>query len=123
MINALHKAMDLMGFTWDSENEYEDYEDKKVIPIRPKEPSGPTIELMIPTEFDDAKRIGDKLKNKTIVALSLTKVDPNIGERILDFAIGVTYALEGGSLKLDANIFLLTGAGVSLTHDVYNKFR
>ncbi|OLN26040.1 FtsZ-interacting protein related to cell division [Desulfosporosinus metallidurans] len=70
---------------------------------------------MVPTDFEDAKHIGDKLKNKTIVALNLTKVDPNIAERILDFAVGVTYALGGGSLKLDTNIFLLTGQGVTLT--------
>ncbi|WP_170871614.1 cell division protein SepF [Desulfosporosinus metallidurans] len=78
-------------------------------------PIGPIIELMVPTDFEDAKHIGDKLKNKTIVALNLTKVDPNIAERILDFAVGVTYALGGGSLKLDTNIFLLTGQGVTLT--------
>lgn len=114
MTNVLRKAMDIMGFN-DYEDDNDDDKDKKVVPIhRDVTLVGPIIELMAPTEFEDAKYLGDKLKNKTIVALNLTKVDSIIAERILDFAIGVTYALGGGSLKLDSKVFLLTGSGVTL---------
>lgn len=107
----LRKLSSIMGFNDDDDED----ENDNVIPLRRNAaPSGPIIELMVPTEFEDAKHIADKLKNKTIVALNLAKVDPKIAERIIDFAVGVTYALGGGSLKLDTNVFLLTGAGVTL---------
>jgi len=127
-LSILTTALSVMGFT---EPEYEgekenqvftkpDNRRDKVVSLHPQVPlQQPTIILITPKTFDDVKGIGDQLKSKVIVGINLTKADAGIGKRILDFASGVVYGLDGHIMKLGDNVYLCSGHGVIMHETVF----
>ncbi|SPF54604.1 Cell division protein SepF [Candidatus Desulfosporosinus infrequens] len=119
MSNILNTALELMGFL--DTNEEDGFENetkskidnKKTISLLPKT-SQPIIVHITPKAFDDVMDLVKRLQNKTIVTINLALVDVALSNRIIDFANGAVYALDGGVLKLADNVYLLAGQGVTL---------
>jgi len=88
-------------------------DNKKTISLLPKT-SQPIIVHITPKAFDDVMDLVKRLQNKTIVTINLALVDVALSNRIIDFANGAVYALDGGVLKLADNVYLLAGQGVTL---------
>ena len=64
-------------------------------------PAGPvaapaTVHLVVPRSFNDAQQIADKFKESIPVILNLQNSDADLSKRLIDFASGLTYALDGG---------------------------
>lgn len=72
----------------------------------------PTV--IIPRSFDDAKEIGDTFKNRQPVIVNLQDLPPELGFRLVDFAAGLIFALDGQIKKVTTNVFLLTPANVEV---------
>lgn len=68
-----------------------------------------------PESFADAKTIGDDFKFGTPIVLNLQGLDRELARRLIDFASGVCYALDGSMEKLAAQVFLLTPDGVEVS--------
>ncbi len=68
-----------------------------------------------PESFADAKNIGDDFKFGTPIVLNLQGLDRDLARRLIDFASGVCYALDGGMEKLAAQVFLLTPEGIEVS--------
>ncbi len=47
--------------------------------------------------------------------LNLQSADQELSKRLIDFASGLTYALEGGMQRIADKVFLLTPADVELS--------
>src|SRR3712207_2758481 len=73
------------------------------------------VHLVIPKSFNDAQDVGNKFKDSIPVILNLQGVDPALSMRIIDFASGLTYALDGGMQKIADKTFLLTPRNVEVS--------
>ena len=81
-------------------------------PLRPVGNGGVDVQvhLVTPHSFNDAQEIADKFKQGVPVILNLQTTDAELAKRLIDFASGLTYALDGGMQKIADKTFLLTPA-------------
>ena len=65
-----------------------------------------------PTSFNDAQRIGDRFKKGQAVIVNLQGIDRDLRRRLVDFASGLCFALDGKMDKVATQVYLLTPANV-----------
>src|SRR3954468_12167816 len=58
-------------------------------------PNAVRVHLILPRSFNDAQQIADKFKQGIPVILNLQSADTELSKRLIDFASGLTYALNG----------------------------
>ena len=73
------------------------------------------VHLVVPKSFNDAQQVADKFKDSIPVILNLQGVDSELSKRLIDFASGLTYALDGGMQRVGEKIFLLTPRNVEVS--------
>ena len=73
------------------------------------------VHLVIPKSFNDAQQVADKFKDSVPVVLNLQATDVDLSKRLIDFASGLTYALDGGMQRLADKVFMLTPRNVSIS--------
>ena len=73
------------------------------------------VHLVIPKSFNDAQQVADKFKDSVPVILNLQGVDTDLSKRLIDFASGLTYALDGGMQRIADKVFLLTPRNVEVS--------
>ena len=54
------------------------------------------MHLVIPKSFNDAQDVADKFKDAIPVIINLQGSETDLSKRLIDFASGLTYALDGG---------------------------
>jgi len=74
-----------------------------------------TVHLVVPRSFNDAQQIADKFKESIPVILNLQGSDQELSKRLIDFASGLTYALDGGMQRVADKVFLLTPRNVEVS--------
>ncbi len=98
---------------------------QKVTPIRPvKKASGNGMEVCVikPTSMEDAREITDTLLANRTVVLNLEGLDVEVAQRIIDFASGSTYAINGNLQKISNYIFIITPSCVDISGDFQDIF-
>src|SRR5947207_11580311 len=78
-------------------------------------PSSVRVHLVVPRSFNDAQQIADKFKDAIPVILNLQSSDQDLSKRLIDFASGLTYALDGGMQRVADKVFLLTPRNVEVS--------
>ena len=73
------------------------------------------VHLVVPRSFNDAQQIADKFKEGTPVILNLQGSDQDLSKRLIDFASGLTYALDGNMQRVADKVFLLTPRNVEVS--------
>jgi cell division inhibitor SepF len=73
------------------------------------------VHLVIPKSFNDAQQIADQFKDAIPVILNLQSTDTDLAKRLIDFASGLTYALDGGMQRIADKVFLLTPRNVEVS--------
>ncbi|MGZ4386199.1 MAG: cell division protein SepF, partial [Gaiellaceae bacterium] len=73
------------------------------------------VHLVIPRSFNDAQQIADRFKQAIPVILNLQGVESELSKRLIDFASGLTYALDGGMQRVADKVFLLTPRNVEVS--------
>jgi cell division inhibitor SepF len=73
------------------------------------------VHLVLPRSFNDAQQIADKFKDGIPVILNLQGADQELSKRLIDFASGLTYALDGGMQRVADKVFLLTPRNVEVS--------
>ena len=66
-----------------------------------------------PLRFDQAQEVADTFKHGQPVIMNLQEVDRDLLRRLIDFASGLCYALNGKLDKVASGVYLLTPANVS----------
>jgi cell division inhibitor SepF len=89
-------------------------------PARPRvaavpSPASVRVHLVVPRSFNDAQQIADKFKDSIPVILNLQSSDQDLSKRLIDFASGLTYALDGGMQRVADKVFLLTPRNVEVS--------
>jgi cell division inhibitor SepF len=73
------------------------------------------IHLVAPKSFNDAQQVADKFKDSIPVVLNLQDNDTDLSKRLIDFASGLTYALDGGMQRIADKVFMLTPRNVEIS--------
>ena len=73
------------------------------------------VHLVVPKSFNDAQDIADKFKDAIPVIINLQGSEADLAKRLIDFASGLTYALDGGMQRIADKVFLLTPHNVEVS--------
>ena len=73
------------------------------------------VHLVTPHSFNDAQEVADRFKLTVPVILNLQTTEGELAKRLIDFASGLTYALDGGMQKIAEKTFLLTPRNVEVS--------
>ena len=73
------------------------------------------VHLVIPKSFNDAQQVADRFKDSVPVILNLQGTDTDLSKRLIDFASGLTYALDGGMQRIADKVFMLTPRNVEIS--------
>jgi cell division inhibitor SepF len=85
-------------------------------PVAPvEEQPSVKVHLVVPKNFNDAQLIADKFKGDVPVILNLQASETELAKRLIDFASGLTYALNGGMQRVADKVFLLTPKNVEVS--------
>ena len=84
--------------------------------LRSVDPGPPAkVHLVIPRSFNDAQQIADRFKAQIPVIVNLQGAETDLSKRLIDFASGLTYALDGSMQRVADKVFLLTPRNVELS--------
>ena len=84
-----------------------------------------------PRRFNEAREIADRFKAGIPVIMNLQSTDDTIARRLVDFASGLVYGLDGKIEMVANRVYLLTPANVDVSAedreriaggDIYNQF-
>jgi cell division inhibitor SepF len=84
-----------------------------------------------PRRFNEAREIADRFKDGAPVIMNLQSTDDTIARRLVDFASGLIYGLDGRIEMVANRVYLLTPANVDVSAedreriaggDIYNQF-
>ena len=73
------------------------------------------VHLVVPRGFNDAKQIADRFKRSVPVIVNLQDADVELSKRLIDFASGLTYALNGTMQRIADKVFLLTPPNIEVS--------
>ena len=90
----------------------------KVSPIRPKKSNGMEVCVIRPKSMEDAKEITETLLANCAVVLNMEGLDLDVAQRIIDFASGSCYAIDGALQKISGYIFIITPSTVDVSGDI-----
>lgn len=83
--------------------------------VRPIPGQDSHVEVVIAEEFADAQLLADHLRVRRPVVLDLRETEPDTVRRLVDFASGITYALEGTMQKVAQGVILIAPARTTLS--------
>lgn len=72
------------------------------------------VVFFYPKSYEEVQRLIDYLKQGESVMLNLDNISDSEAQRMLDFASGSVYALNGSIQRVSGNIFLLTPEGLNI---------
>lgn len=137
--NILNKMMGLIGL----EDEYDDLEendnekvheeitevdpplstsrrkDSKVVNIHTA--TSAKVMIIKPTMFEEATDICDDLKNRKIVVVNTSSLEPKVAQRLLDFMGGASYALGGELQEVEKGVYILSPSNVEVTNELKSE--
>ena len=76
--------------------------------------------MIKPASMEDAREITETLLSNRTVVLNMEGLDMDIAQRIIDFASGSCFAINGNLQKIANYIFIITPATVDISGDFQN---
>jgi cell division inhibitor SepF len=73
-----------------------------------------------PRRFDQAQEVADKFKEGQPVIMNLEGSDREVARRLIDFASGLCYGLDGSMEKVANGVYLLKPAAAGVRYDEYD---
>jgi cell division inhibitor SepF len=71
--------------------------------VEPLPSASVKVHLILPRSFNDAQQIADRFKDGVPVIINLQSADNELSKRLIDFASGLTYALDGGMQRVEVS--------------------
>ena len=78
---------------------------------------GMEVCVIKPTTFDESREITETLLANRTVVLNVEGLDVDIAQRIIDFASGSCFAINGNLQKISNYIFIITPESVDISGD------
>jgi cell division inhibitor SepF len=82
---------------------------------RVAQPTGAKVHLTEPTTFNDVEEVGEHFRNGVPVIMNLAGAGESVAKRLLDFASGLIFGLDGRIERVGDRVFLLTPLGVEVS--------
>jgi cell division inhibitor SepF len=73
-----------------------------------------------PRRFDQAQEVADKFKDGQPVIMNLEGTDRGVARRLIDFASGICYAMDGSMEKVATGVYLLKSPPQQQRYDEYD---
>lgn len=89
----------------------------KISPMRPRKSGGMEVCVIKPHSMEDAREITETLLANCTVVLNMEGLEVDIAQRIIDFASGSCYAVDGNLQKISSFIFIITPSSVDISGD------
>lgn len=93
----------------------------------PPEPVGPRVadhvHVTSPTTFNDVEDVGANFRDDVPVLMNLQGASETVAKRLLDFASGLIYGLDGSIERTGERIFLLTPSDVEVSGEETARLR
>lgn len=70
---------------------------------------------MAPVTFNDAQELADKLKGSQPVIMNLQNADRDLSRRLIDFASGLCYGIDGQMERVADHVYLMTPSDVEVS--------
>jgi cell division inhibitor SepF len=86
-----------------------------VRPIASGSPASTKVQVVAPTSFAEAQEIGECFRSMQPVIVNLTGVDRDLKRRLVDFASGLTFGLNGDMKRVADSVFMLTPTNVEVS--------
>jgi cell division inhibitor SepF len=83
--------------------------------LQPVTTSQVRVHMIEPKSFNDAEQLGQKFKSDIPVIINLQQADSELAKRLIDFASGLTYGLDGGIQRVADKVFMLTPHNVDVS--------
>ena len=90
--------------------------------VRPL-PSAAKPHVVSPSGFNDVQVVADHFKRDQPVIVNLQGVDRDLSRRLIDFASGLCYGLDGDMERVADQVFLLTPRGAQVSDDDRRRIR
>jgi cell division inhibitor SepF len=74
-------------------------------------------DILVVEEFGDARMLADRIRERTPVVLDMRHTDPDMVRRVVDFASGLIYALDGSMRKVGDGLVAVLPPRVTLSRD------
>jgi cell division inhibitor SepF len=99
---------------------------RRIAPHRTTEPRGApsatvrpvrsaTVHVTNPTTFNDVEEVGAHFRDGVPVIMNLAGASESVAKRMLDFASGLIYGLQGRIERVGDRVFLLSPEGVEVS--------
>ncbi len=75
------------------------------------------VTLVKPNSIDDGSLIADYLLSGRAVVLNMEGIHTEVAQRIIDFASGAAYSMNGNLQKISSFIFIVTPESIELSGD------
>ncbi|WP_026881287.1 cell division protein SepF [Clostridium akagii] len=137
MAKMLNKVMGILGLDDGNIEDYDDeikeknydeeYEEEIDEPIVNRKNNkvvnihtNSTMRVVIsrPKDYDEATSICDELKNRKLVVVNVSDLEPKTAQRLLDFMGGASYVLNGELQEVEKNVYILSPSNVEVTNDL-----
>jgi cell division inhibitor SepF len=73
------------------------------------------VHVTNPTTFNDVEEVGERFRNGIPVIMNLDGASESVAKRLLDFASGLIYGLDGRIERVGDRVFLLTPVGTDVS--------
>jgi cell division inhibitor SepF len=80
-----------------------------------------TVHYTVPMTFNEVEEVGDRFRNGIPVIMNLASASESVAKRVLDFASGLIYGLDGRIERVGDRVFLLTPQGVEFSTEERRK--
>lgn len=141
MAKMFNKIMGIIGLDDGSiEEEFEDQEDMKLPREEDEEVNEPilsskksnkvvnihtasSVRVVIsrPKDYDEATSICDELKNRRIIVVNVSDLEPKTAQRLLDFMGGASYVLNGELQEVEKNVYILSPSNVEVSNELQTE--
>ena len=90
-------------------------------PQRAHPVSHTTVHYTAPMTFNEVEEVGDRFRSDIPVIVNLAGASESVAKRVLDFASGLIYGLDGRIERVGDRVFLLTPQGVEFSTEERRK--
>lgn len=79
--------------------------------------------IIKPVAYEEVLGICDDLKNRKIVIVNATILEPKVAQRTVDFLCGASYALDAEFQEVEKSIYILAPSNVEVTNELKKEIR
>jgi cell division inhibitor SepF len=87
----------------------------RTMPTTRPAPGASAIHKSEPKRFNEAREVADRFKDGTAVIMNLQSTEDTIARRLVDFASGLVYGLDGKIEMIANRVYLLSPADVEVS--------